>query len=662
MYAFAAAIFLSAFLLFLVQPLLGRFILPWYGGSAAAWTVALLFFQCSLLAGYSYAHLVIRYLKPRPQAVVHALVLLAAAITLPVIPADSLKPAPGDDPAFSILWLLLRTVGLPFIALSATGPLLQAWLARMRPGKPPWIMYALSNVGSLGALLAYPFLVEPWVGRGAQAWSWSVGFGLFALLSAACGLLAARRAPEAVTKDEGAPPTLRRRLVWIALSACGVWMLMAVTNRMSLDLAPVPFLWVLPLSLYLLSFIVTFSGQRRYARSWALVVVPCAFGALAVAPTDSFPDSTPLRLAVFAFGLFGLCWVLHGELYRLRPDVSCLTGFYLSLSLGGAIGGALVGLAAPRVLPMYWEYELGQLLTLMAVAGALAVDPSSPLRGFRPRWAWLLMGIAVLAWADATRWAMKDQVNNTLAHTRSFFGVSRIYDQDGRRSLVHGTTTHGVQWQEPGWSKVPLSYYGENSGIGRVMKEEAGPRRIGVIGLGSGTMAAWGRVGDTVRFYEIDPEMEHVARTWFTFVADSEADVSIAIGDGRLVLESEEPQAFDIMVLDAFSSDSIPVHLLTVEALEVYLRHLKPDGVLALHVTNRFIDLHPVVSALAHALSLQWKLVLDKGVSDDLNATDWALLARSAERLERYEGALNPETAASRPWTDDYSNIFRLLK
>ncbi len=662
MIAFAAAIFLSAFLLFLVQPLLGRFILPWYGGTPAAWSVALLFFQTSLLAGYGYAHLLVKVRKPALQAVIHAAVLLAAALTLPVIPADSLKPASGDDPALSILWLLLRTVGLPFVALAATGPLLQAWMARVRPGKAPWIMYALSNIGSLGALLAYPFLIEPWFGRIEQATAWSIGFAVFAVLSALCGVLAIRRPPPTTDVEPAPPPGPARRAVWIVLSACGVWMLMAVTNRMSIDLAPVPFLWVLPLSLYLLSFVVTFAGEHTYRRGAAVVVLPLALSGLAYARTDSSGLGLEWCIVIFAAALFGLCWILHGELFRLRPDVSRLTGFYLSLSLGGALGGAFVGLIAPRILPMYWEYQLGQGLAVLAIFAAVAIDPSSPLRGLRPRWAWLLLGIAVLAWGDATRAAMRQELRHTLANTRSFFGVLRVYDEGDSRSLMHGTTTHGWQSIDPAQRNIPMSYYGPSSGIGRVMAAEGENRHIGVLGLGAGTLASWTHAGDTMRFYEIDPEVEHVARIWFWYLEDARGEVSIAIGDGRLELEREESQGFDVLALDAFSSDSIPVHLLTLEAFELYMRHLKPGGVLCVHITNRYVDLMPVVAQATKANGLHWTHIDDAGDGNDMMSTDWVLMSTDEDTIRKLGGHMNPVTKELRPWTDDYSNLFGVLK
>ncbi len=662
MIAFAAAIFLSAFLLFLVQPLLGRFILPWYGGTPAAWSVALLFFQCALLAGYSYAHVLSKVSKPWMQAAIHAAVLLAAGLTLPVIPADSLKPASGDDPALSILWLLLRTVGLPFVALAATGPLLQAWLARMNPGRPPWIMYALSNVGSLGALLAYPFLIEPWFGRAYQAYAWSGGFAGFAVLSMVCALLAMRKPTVVVEHEAAPPPSPARRVVWVALSACGVWSLMSVTNRMSLDLAPVPFLWVLPLSLYLLSFVIAFSGSRSYRRQWTMLVLPAALLGLGYAPIDSFEFGFEVCIGIFAAALLTLCWVLHGELFRLRPDPSRLTGYYLSIALGGVIGGVMVGLVAPRTMPMYWEYEVGQGLAVLAVLGALAVDTSSPLRAFKPRWAWLLLGVAVLTWSDATRRAMASQLNDTLAHSRSFFGVLRVFDEGDARSLRHGTTTHGRQSIDPETRNTPVSYYGPFSGVGRAIEALEKPRRVGVIGLGAGTMCAWMRKGDSIRYYEIDPEVEHIARVWFWYLQDCQGDVSIVIGDGRLQLERDDPQEFDLLAVDAFSSDSIPVHLLTVEAFREYMRHIRPGGVLALHVTNRYVDLLPVVVGACNELGLHWTHVDDRGDDGELMSTDWVLISNEKRSLRNLGGVQTASEGQPLAWTDDYSNLFRVLR
>jgi SAM-dependent methyltransferase len=672
MYPFAVAIFVSAFLLFLVQPLMGRFILPWYGGAPAAWTVTLLFFQTALLAGYTYAHLLTRLKNVRAQAGIHAgLVLVAAVVSLPIIPAEWLKPSGEANPALSILLLLTLTVGLPFLALAATGPLLQAWLARVRHGKPPWIMYALSNVGSLGALLAYPFVLEPILGRGSLALLWSGGFILFVLLSAFCAYLSIRPPPEKPPETaprkvaHGPPatePTVLTRGVWVLLAACGVWMLMATTNKMTLDIAPVPFLWVLPLSLYLFSFVVTFAGPQFYQRYLGMGVLPITLAGFLLGPELS--DGIMARVFVLSLSLFGLCWVLHGELYRLRPPVSRLTSYYLLLSLGGAIGGLVVGLIAPFTIPMFWEYEIGLILATIGMFAALAVDENSILKGLKPRWAWGLIAVVFAIWLQGLGSSMRSQLTGTLDHSRTFFGVMRVIDEPvrGTRSLRHGNISHGRQYTDESRRNEAISYYSRTSGVGRVLRDERENKRIGMIGLGVGTVAAYGKPGDVVRFYEIDPEVEVLARRHFWYLEDAEAEVEIIIGDGRMSLEREEPQEFDVLAVDAFSSGSIPVHLLTLEAFAEYMRHLKPDGVLAIHISNNFVNLLPVCAAAADRLGLVWTWIDDAGATDEEHGgTDWVLFAREPERLEPYQGEFMPPV---RPvlWTDDYSNIFRLLR
>jgi SAM-dependent methyltransferase len=671
MYAFAVAIFVSAFLLFLVQPLMGRFILPWYGGAPAAWTVTLLFFQAALLAGYTYAHLLTKLKNPRVQAGIHGgVLLLAAVVSLPIIPSEALKPSADANPAFSILLLLTLTIGLPFLALASTGPLLQAWLARVRHGKPPWVMYALSNVGSLGALLAYPFLLEPVLGRGSLALLWSGGFVLFVLLSALCAFLSIRPPPERPPDPEApkvahgppaAEPSGLTRSVWVLLSACGVWLLMATTNKMTLDLAPVPFLWVLPLSLYLFSFVVTFAGPQFYRRNLGMGVLPITLAGFLMGP--DLTDSISARVFVLSLSQFGLCWVLHGELYRLRPPVARLTSFYLLLSLGGALGGLVVGIIAPFTIPMFWEYEIGLILATVGMLAALAVDPTSILKDLKPRWAWGLIAFVFALWVMGLGSNMATDLRGALDHSRTFFGVLRVYDEPHRdtRSLRHGTIAHGRQYTDQRRND-PISYYSPTSGVGRVLLDEVENKRIGMIGLGVGTVAAYGNPGDIVRFYEIDPEVEVLARRYFWYLENTRAEVEVIIGDGRLSLEREEPQEYDVLAVDAFSSGSIPVHLLTLEAFAEYLRHLKPDGVLAIHISNNYIDLLPVCAAAADKLGLVWTWIDDGGAFDpEHSGTDWVLLARDPARLEPYGGQFMPSVAEVL-WTDDYSNIFRLLR
>jgi hypothetical protein len=655
MRAHAATILLAAFLLFLVQPLVGRFILPRYGGAPAVWTVALLFFQVALLAGYAYAHALTRLVPARAQAWIHGLLVLAGLAFLPVIPADAV---PTGTPTLSILWLLLSSVGLPFVLLAATSPLVQAWLGEAAASPRVYRLYALSNVGSLAALLAYPFALEPWVGLRLQAWGWSAGYGLFVLATLAVAVHRMRvPAAAAVTVEPASAPGMARRVLWFGLAGCGVWMLMAVTNRMTLNIAPVPLLWVLPLGLYLLSFIAAFSGTRWYVRRLMLPALLASVVVFAVAASGTLELPPLVRIAFYGAGLLVTCLVLHGELYRLRPDTPRLTGFYLSVAGGGALGGVLVGVAAPALFPSYWEFELGQVLGVVAVLGALAVDSSSRLRGFRPRWLWAGIAVLLLLWIDVYRASIRNEMRPAVASTRSFFGVTRVTEEDGLRVMIHGTTNHGAQLTD---GRTCYTYFGPGSGVGRILGREAGPRRIAIVGLGAGTMAVYGREGDLYRFYELDPDVESLARTHFTYLSASRARVEVVTGDGRLALRDEADERFDVLILDAFSSGAVPVHLLTVEAFAIYDARLAAGGVVAVNITNRNLDLAPVVAGAARARDWQWAHVSSPGdEAAGILAAEWMLLAR-----DLHAHGFEPEKAepGHAPWTDDFSNLFRILK
>ena len=661
MIAHAATILIAAFLLFIVQPLIGRYILPWYGGTPAVWTVALLF-QAALLAGYGYAHLLGK-LKPKLQAIIHGALVLAGLAFLPIIPDADFRPA-GGDPAIEILWLLTRTIGVPFIALAATSPLMQSWLAGEQQSPRIYKLYALSNVGSLVALLAYPFALEPWVGRNAQAWAWSIGYGTFALASVLAAVRRAGRAPapEAVL-DAAEPVGIAWRILWFALGGCGVWLLMAVTNEMSINIAPTPFLWVLPLGLYLLSFIVAFGSERATRRKWMIPALLGSFVMFPVAASSVGHIPIVLRISLFAAALFMACLCVHGELYRLRPAPARLTGFYLSIAGGGAVGGAFVGVAAPHLFPMYWEFEIGQMLSMLAVLGALAVDKSSKLYRFRPRLGWAVIVLLLLAWADQQATTLRRELRDTLDSRRSFFGVSRITEKDGLRTLVHGTIRHGEQFQDER-RLLPTTYFAPTSGIGQTLSSMTGPKRVGVVGLGIGTLAAYGHAGDEFRFYELDPDVEELAREHFSYLRDAPATVQVLIGDGRLLLEGEPPQGYDLLALDAFSSDAVPVHLLTLEAFEAYEAHLRPDGLIAVNVTNQNLDLTPVIVAAARARGWHWKRVIsEEDKPTGALEAHWMILAPTPAAVARLpEGEMDPATRELPPWTDDFSNLFRILK
>jgi SAM-dependent methyltransferase len=663
---YAATIFLSSFLLFLVQPLIARLILPWFGGSAAVWTTCMLFFQVLLLAGYAYAHGVARR---RYQAIVHTALLVAALGTLPVMPSAGWKPTGAEEPITRILLVLGATVGLPYFLLAATSPLVQAWFARARPQQNPYRLFALSNLASLLALLGYPLAVEPFLTAREQvgAWSW-----LFAAFAALCALVA-WRTPRAAAPAAAVPvaPIAKRELAWwLALAATGSVMLLAVTNHLTQNVASVPLLWLVPLTIYLATFIVAFDGggwyQPRYL--WPLLLV--ALLAMAwLLVDDTYHYNLALQLAVFLPGLFIGCLFCHGELYRMRPAPARLTAFYLAVSAGGALGGLLVAVVAPLVFSGY--YELGVGLAALAVLAALRFTAVGRLAHALSLL--VLLGVGACATYDGFR-----QQRDVLVAKRSFYGVLRVKeygvpgDDSQLRRLVHGTIMHGEQYMSDAMRRRPTSYYTETSGIGAAIRSKQDHAvRVGVIGLGTGTIAAYGRPGDVYRFYDIDRNVVQMAHSDFTYLGDSGARVEIALGDARLSLEREPPQGFDILAVDAFSSDAIPVHLITREALQSYLRHMKPDGIVAFHVSNRFLDLIPVVARLAKETGTHAVLVADDPADDEDDAfksrSDWVLVSRDANALEA--PALEEAGAAPaqdrpqwRTWTDDYSNLVQILK
>jgi SAM-dependent methyltransferase len=673
--AYAATIFLSSFLLFLVQPLVARQILPWFGGTAAVWTTCMLFFQTLLLAGYAYAHGTNAWLKPRTQAIVHTVLLLLALATLPIAPPESWKPVGNEEPISYILLVLTITVGLPYLLVASTSSLLQAWYARVRPGVDPYRLFAVSNLASLLALIGYPLVVEPFFGNREQVVWWSAMFALFAALCIWLAWNAAGKSSAAQTAAaEDAPaPTRNDYLLWLALSATGSVLLLAVTNHVTQNVAAIPLLWLAPLTLYLLTFIIAFEGDSfgvrlyRVEIFWTVVLV--WLGGMAWLLADSrFQFDLGIQIAMFLSGLFVGCLFCHGELYRSRPAAKYLTGFYLTISAGGAIGGLLVAVAAPLVFKAYHELAIG--LVVLAALAALRFWSVNVVARFASLL--MLVGVTFAAVYEGTAF-----LKNVVLSDRNFYGVLRVkeYGAPGGsfhlRRLVHGVIMHGEQYMEGERRREPGTYYMRSSGIGGAIAaaDARGPVKVGVIGLGVGTLAAYGREGDTYRFYDINPQVETIARSQFHYLGDSKARIEVLMGDARLTLEREPPQGFDVLAVDAFSSDSIPVHLITREAVAVYLRHMKPDGVIAFHVSNRFLELPPVVGRLAKEHGLAVVLVSDEGREgdDDHTKTDWVLLSRDPRALQaKGIQAVNPvapeERAHWRTWTDDYSNLVQILK
>ncbi|WP_395745513.1 spermidine synthase [Prosthecobacter sp.] len=785
----AALSLLSAFLLFQVQPIISKFILPWFGGSPGVWTTCMLFFQVVLFAGYAYAH-ALTLLPRRWQGIIHGLLLGAAIAMLPIAPSEMWKPTGSEDPALRILLLLFVSVGMPYFVLSSTSPLVQVWFTRTTGGASPWRLYALSNIGSLAALLSYPLFFEVHWDVLEQTTLWAVGFGAFVVLSLAGVWLDRHHAleeearPVEAQKPEPASdhPGWLRRIAWVLLPALASCVLLAATNHVCQDVAVIPFLWVVPLSLYLLTFIICFEHERWYARIcvlWALLALPLLFITCtqnlmqkqdfwSKFETWAHNEAEPLlnkmtkftghtfnlatiKLAPnfiwelgWAFGaMFVACMLCHGELTRLKPAPRRLTEFYLLMSFGGALGGLFVSLGAPHLFTTFAEWPISLILV---AALACYVLLRSVLKVKRV-WEWLLVvlitaSLGWLAWklhaAGILTWeAFKRRMENKnappeaaiygalgttalclvvilfriirrgfmrpalvsitmlglvftfvlllmadfgfrheekLERVRNFYGmlsVTEDYDDSGMKSLelTNGGIIHGMQNLTPGLREEPTSYYGHATGIGRALDSLDGRpgARIGVVGMGAGTVSCYAKSGQTIRFYDINPDVVRIAKKHFYYLSDAErrgAKVEIVISDARLALEREPSQQFDVLLLDAFSGDSVPVHLLTREAFAIYDRHMKPDGIIAVHITNSYLILAPVIEKIAAEAGFKTTRIATDADGDD-DSTDYILVTRNEAFLKANPpDLLGNETELKhdvRLWTDRYHNLLRIL-
>jgi SAM-dependent methyltransferase len=696
---YSLTIFWSAFLLFLVQPILGKQILPWFGGTPAVWTTCLLFFQVLLLGGYLYAHGLTAWLKPRTQALVHVSLLAASLWFLPVAADPTYRAAVESSPTWQILALLTFTIGAPYFLISATGPLLQAWFARTHAGSP-YRLYALSNVGSLLALLSYPFLLEPNWHLGTQTAGWSLGYGLFVI---ACGLCAARLAfsrsggptdpmEEATTRVVvadvvgGPRPSWIAMALWLGLSASAAAMLMATTNQICQEVAVVPFLWILPLTLYLLSFIVCFDSPRWYDRRIFLSLLVVSIVTTTVMLYVGVSAPLLAQIGTYSVTLFACAMVCHGELVRAKPHSKDLTIFYLCVAGGGAVGGVFVALVAPAIFTGFWEYHLAIVACPALAVAAVVRDAQTSLHRGRPLWLPAVLFLSFAALIAALVIHVRHHSKGAVASSRNFYGVLRVRDVFDRaaesklRRLVHGAIWHGMQFLDDEKRRWPISYYGPESGVSLAIvnhprRLSADPSqqslRIGVVGLGTGTIAALAKDGDMLRFYDINPDVIRIAQQYFYYLDDTQATWDIVEGDARLALEAElaatGPQEFDVLAIDAFSSDAIPMHLLTSECVAMYWKHLKPDGILALNISNRNADLTPVIQAIADGSGTEG-CICESGEDPErgtLSAT-WALLTNNDSFLEADFVALLvrplPEKAEPVVWTDDYGSLWQVLR
>jgi hypothetical protein len=665
----AATIFLSALLLFLVQPLIAKQILPWFGGAASVWTTCLLFFQSALLAGYSYAHAVTRYLKPRRQVQLHAALLALSLALLPIVVSPSWKPPDPSAPVLRILAMLSASIGLPYVLLSTTTPLLQAWFFQRFRSAQPYRLFALSNLGSLLALPAYPLLMEPYLGTTDSARLWSGLYALFAVCCALTGWLTLRGASDAASpvaepaavSGSATPLAARQVALWLLLSSAGTCLLLSVTNHLTQDVASVPFLWVMPLAIYLITFIICFDRPSWYRRVFFMTLSGLSLMVMAFRINSLHLQSVA---PLFGLGLFACCMFCHGELARLKPDPGHLTVYYLCISLGGALGALLVAVLAPIALNGFFELHI--VLFWIALLLALRAWPGGHVARVAA-----LAAIMVVGYFDVA--AIGVTTNGLRELERNFYGVVRVRDWKRvakLRAMYHGSITHGCQYLAPAKAMEGSCYVSPTSGYGRLLRTMEGrPRKVGVIGLGAGSLMAYARPGDEWIFYELDPMVVEIAERQFSFQRLSPAKAQYVLGDGRLSLEREAPRSYDLLAIDAFSGDSIPMHLLTREAMEVYVKHLSPEGAIVFQATNRYVDLLPVIRRLADEFGMQTAWIEDlpprSKDGDFAFETDQVIVTKNQALLKAPLIDNVSQPARKREdlplFTDEFSNLFRIL-
>ena len=674
---FAATTLLGAFLVFQVQPIISKCVLPWFGGTPAVWTTCMLFFQLLLFAGYMYAHLLRTFLGPITQGIVHLMLLCSAALMLPIEPSDAWKPVGDESPTFYLLMMLAAHVGLPYFILSSTGPLVQAWLSYHDTSDRVYRLYALSNAGSLVALLSYPFLVEPFLSVSNQSVVWSLMFCSFVLVQGVLSLglfrVEARASEKKPTSSESdvAKPNWSLRAAWIALPALASTMLLVATNHVCQDIAVIPFLWVLPLSLYLISFIVCFDSPQWYKPK--IIAAATLLAIVAIYGNDFLPQAFQLIAegSCYMVMLLGVCLLCHGEVARIKPRSEYLTQYYALLSAGGAVGGLIVAVACPLFLSTF--SELPFTLSLVATLTFLLFIACRGWRTTSYDWAAArrMSFAAIFAMLASMVIVALGTDEETIASERNFFGVLRVKDEAQGIRLVHGTTVHGMQLHGE-LAGEPTTYYGRSSGVGKTiqaLQQRRRSLRVGVVGLGCGVLGTYGRETDRFDMIEINPAVIDIANHHFTFLRDCRAELHTHLGDGRLVLERLSDAKFDLLVLDAFSSDAIPAHLLTREAISLYRQRTADQGVLAIHVSNNHLDLVPLVHRLAADAGLTSKLVHSQADSSKgISAALWMVITEQGNRvwdhplLADAQPATREQLESAPLWTDQCHNLVSVLR
>ena len=682
------AIFLSSFLLFQVQPILAKMALPLFGGGGAIWTACMLFFQLFLLLGYLYSHCLSKLTNLNHQVLIHSVLIGASLLLLPITPFASNLSLGWQAPQFEIMFFLLLGIGFPYFILSSTAPLIQKWYSVIPQNNTPYRLYSLSNLGSLLALLSYPLLIEPAMTTQLQTKIWSVGYGVFALLMLFTAYrLFGKHVEQAKPEDISAATSAATKtgfgtlLLWLLFSATSVILMVSTTNAMTQNIPPTPFLWILPLCIYLLTYIICFNNDKWYVRRyWLLCFGCCSLAAILMFYTGS-QFNIVAQVVVYAMILFFACMLCHGELARLKPDPNKLTLFYLIIAVGGLMGSIFTSIVAERIFTQYYEFPVGIALVYLLFIVTLRKEKADNVLVEAPlkqNYYLTLAGIAGLVVFGLYFLQLNDlYYKNDVHNSRNFYGTLSVKDLSNSgeptRVLFDGATSHGTQSLSPASKNTPTSYYRFNTGVALALQHGGAdkPKKVAIIGLGTGTLASYGQSADDYVFYELNPNVARAANDYFSYLADSKANVTVRLGDARVTLQNElqqlGSQQYQVMVVDAFSSDSIPVHLLTLEAFQLYWQHLTEQGMLVLHITNTHLDLLPLVATLAESSGKKMFHFYSASDDDAKHTAEWVVVTNNDDFINNkdilYKATyFTLKKEQSILWTEEYSNLMSVIK